>query len=470
MRGIDIYHDNGWPFNSITKSGYSASDFVIIKATQGTSYKYTDYFNKVMPSVLNDGKLAGAYHYAAGNDPVQEADFFISIVRPYISKIILALDWEKTQNKAWGDTTWAKKFVDRVKEQTGITCFLYANMDGISQCQNLKDTCPLWFAGYPTNKNSWSIPAWPKNYSTKPWTHYTIWQFTSGNEKLDRNVSNMTTAKWNNFGNIKIEDNHVTAQDIINIMYSWKGLSKKNKSHKVIIDIYNSYLPHPRGYKVAYTDNYCATTISAAFTEAHAVALIGGIECSVERMIEDCFKPAGIWNEDGRITPKPGYIICYNWDDKTQPNDGWADHIGIVVKVENNMITVIEGNNGGVVAERKIKVGSGCIRGYACPHYYVASANKEDTTKDTTKLTKAQLLQLVADTMNGKYGSGDERRKNLGTHYAQVQEMINHIARTNATTLAKEVINGDYGNDEIRKAVLGEKYAAVQKAVNKLTK
>lgn len=474
MRGIDIYHGNGWPFNSVTQDGYDSSDFVIIKATQGTEYKYTDYFTKAVTKALNDGKLVGAYHYAAGRDAVKEADYFIETVSPYIGKIILALDWEENQNKSWGSTTWAKKFVNRVKEKTGINCFLYANMGGISQCVDLKDICPLWFAGYPTDKNSWSIPSWPKYYKTAPWTHYTIWQFTSSKEKLDRNVSNMTKSDWYKFGNIEF-DNHVTAQDIINIMYSWRGLSKKDRSHKVIIDLYNSYSPLPRGYKVTYTDNYCATTISAAFIKANAVDLIGGVECSVERLIDDCFKKIGIWEEDGTITPKSGYIICYNWDDKTQPNDGWADHIGIVVKVENGVITVIEGNYDGEVKERKIKVGDGRIRGYAIPHYYVkdTTSTGENTTsagEDATNLSKAQLLKLVADTMNGKYGKGDERRQKLGKNYALVQEMINHVARTDATTLAKEVINGDYGNGDIRKSILGEKYTAVQKAVNKLSK
>jgi len=95
----------------------------------------------------------------------------------------------------------------------------------------------------------------------------------------------------------------------------WLGLSKANGSHRVIIDTYNSYLPHPRSYAVTYTDDYCATTISAIFVKLNAVNLIGNIECSVERMIEDCFKPIGIWIEDeSKNLPQKGDIICFNWD------------------------------------------------------------------------------------------------------------------------------------------------------------
>ena len=163
----------------------------------------------------------------------------------------------------------------------------------------------------------------------------------------------------------------VTAQQMIDVMKSWIGLSRAKGTHKPIIDLYNSHYPLARGYKVSCTDDYCDATVSAAFIKLGAVDLIGGTECGVEEHI-NLFKEKGIWNEDGRITPKAGDIICYNWDDGTQPNNGWADHIGIVEYVDskNRTLTVIEGNiNGGVVGERTIPIGWGYIRGYACPKY-----------------------------------------------------------------------------------------------------
>ena len=161
-----------------------------------------------------------------------------------------------------------------------------------------------------------------------------------------------------------------TAEDILNIFRGWLGLSRANGSHKIIIDTYNSYLPHPRGYAVSYTDDYCATTVSAVFIKANAVDLIGGIECSVERIIEDCFKPINIWIEDEKIVPIAGDIICFNWGNSSVHNTGWADHIGIVEYVEGNIIHTIEGNtSGGVVARKKYAVGYSEIRGYARPHY-----------------------------------------------------------------------------------------------------
>lgn len=463
MRGIDVYWQDGCPLNEEPAKAYKNSDFVIIKATQGIKYSHTDYFYKMAEQVFADNKLVGAYHYAEGNDPIKEADYFISVVEKYIGKIILVLDWEKEKNKEWGSTTWAKQFIDRVYEKTNIKCFLYTYMDGIAQCKNLANTVPLWFAGYPKDENTWTIPKWPSYYSTKPWRNYEIWQFTSGKNKVDRNLTNMLRADWLEYAKGDYMNN-TTAQDIINIMEGWKGLSRKDKSHKVIIDLYNEHEPLAQGYKVSYTDNYCAVTVSAAFIKANAVDLIGGTECSVQRFI-DIFKKKGIWNEDGKVTPKEGWIITYNWDDKTQPNDGWADHIGVVVSVKDGVITVIEGNYGGEVKERKIKVGDGQIRGYAIPKYAVLDDVANDVAVDTSK---RQLLQLVVDTLRGKYGTGSTRKSKLGSDYVRVQNFINHVAKANIVQLAKETLNGEYGNGETRKIILGNKYVAVQKKVNDL--
>ena len=37
---------------------------------------------------------------------------------------------------------------------------------------------------------------------------------------------------------------------------AWEGAVRGDAVHKQIVDAYNSYLPHPSGYKLAYTDDY----------------------------------------------------------------------------------------------------------------------------------------------------------------------------------------------------------------------
>ena len=157
------------------------------------------------------------------------------------------------------------------------------------------------------------------------------------------------------------EGETVKASTIINIVKGWEGYSEANGKHKSIIDIYNNYCAsigkYPRGYKVPYSAAWCDVTVSAAFIKAGAVDLIGGIECGVEEHVQ-IFKKKGIWIEDGTSTPKPGYIIVFNWDKATQPNDGYSDHIGLVTSLENGVITAIEGNNNDAVAYRKISEAS----------------------------------------------------------------------------------------------------------------
>ena len=219
------------------------------------------------------------------------------------------------------------------------------------------------------------------------------------------------------------EDNMISAKDIIDIARSWIGRNEYDGSHKYIIDLYNAHTPLARGYKVKYTDQWCDTYVSAMFIKAGATDIIGGTECGVEEHVK-LFKKAGIWVEDGNITPKAGDIIVFNWDDSTQPNDGYSDHIGIVESVNGNTITTIEGNYHDSVARRIIPVGYGYIRGYARPKYGLVDeivieepdiiapsepdngsyAFNVDTVQNGTKSASARLLQILLKGL-GYYGS-----------------------------------------------------------------
>lgn len=255
---------------------------------------------------------------------------------------------------------------------------------------------------------------------------------------------------------------NVTADDAINVMRSWVGLSRANGTHKVIIDTYNSHTPLAVGYKVTYYDDYCDTTISAVFIKLDAVDMIGGTECGVERHVQ-LFKKAGIWEEDGSVTPKPGWIIVYNWDDRTQPNDGYADHIGLVESVSKNTITLIEGNmDGGVVGRRTIQIGYGYIRGFAKPKY-AESAGTQPTAPVSVTNDLAEVAQEVID---GKWSNGDTRRTLLtvaGYDYnavqAKVNELLNGTSSTTNTSSPKPVNTNTKGSDGVTRTVIDVSYA-----------
>ena len=75
-------------------------------------------------------------------------------------------------------------------------------------------------------------------------------------------------------------------------------------------------------------------------------------------------------------------------------------------------------------------------------------------------------LDLVIDTINGKYGDGENRKNNLGNRYDEVQNFINHIYSSSIDTLVTETKNGKYGDGNTRKTVLGSRYDEVQKKIN----
>ena len=164
-----------------------------------------------------------------------------------------------------------------------------------------------------------------------------------------------------------------TVNELLNQARAWIGKKESNGSHKQIIDIYNGHKPLARGYKVKYTDSWCATFISALAIKCNCTDIIP-TEASCGKMIE-LFKNIGCWQEDGNVTPNPGDIIFYDWDKK----DGWPEHVGIVESVSSNQITAIEGNKSDAVARRTIAVGNTSIRGYGVPKY--SGSNSQSTPK-----------------------------------------------------------------------------------------
>ena len=145
------------------------------------------------------------------------------------------------------------------------------------------------------------------------------------------------------------------------------GVRGGTAAHQQLVNDYNSVKPLPVGYAVKATDDWCDIFVTTVFQREGLSGLIGR-ECGVERHIQ-IFKRLGIWNEDGTTTPKAGDIITFNWDQNSQQNNGFADHIGIVESVSNGIIHTIEGNSNNQVRRNTYRIGHGNIRGFATPRY-----------------------------------------------------------------------------------------------------
>lgn len=233
------------------------------------------------------------------------------------------------------------------------------------------------------------------------------------------------------------------ANTILTIARGYLGCRESNGSHRQIIDLYNSHKPLSRGYKVKYTDSWCATFVSACAIKANYTDIIP-TECSCNQMIRK-FQSMGRWTEDDGHVPHLGDVIFYDWQDNGRgDNKGSSDHVGIVEKVENGKITVIEGNKNDSVSRRVLNVNGRYIRGFGCPAY-------DNTTHVTTPTvhtnTSNQLGTYVvtASALKVREGAGTNyRRKSKNELTADAQKHCNSngglLKGTRVTV--KEIKNG----------------------------
>lgn len=164
-------------------------------------------------------------------------------------------------------------------------------------------------------------------------------------------------------------------QQVCGTARAWLGRREADGSHREIIDVYNGILPLPRGYRMTYGDAWCAAFVSAVGAKAGLGALLYP-ECACEPMIA-LYRKAGRWEEQDCAIPRPGDVIFYDWEDAGVGDcRGASDHVGIVLELNGDVITVVEGNKSDAVGLRKLHVDSRFIRGYGKPDY-LSLAEKE---------------------------------------------------------------------------------------------
>jgi len=170
---------------------------------------------------------------------------------------------------------------------------------------------------------------------------------------------------------------------VVRAARAWYGRSEHDGTHREIIDVYNSQTNLPRGYRVKYTDEWCATFVSAVAIATDLTPIIP-TECGCDPMIEKYMThQVSRWREDENFTPQPGDVIFYDWDDAGGGDDrGSSDHVGIVERVENGDIYVIEGNISDRVGRRRIAVNGRYIRGYGLPAYHLYADGKPVSGKE----------------------------------------------------------------------------------------
>ena len=181
-------------------------------------------------------------------------------------------------------------------------------------------------------------------------------------------------------------------QMVASTINGWVGAVKGDKTHKEILDIYNSQKNLPYGYKMSVSDAWCAATVSAAWLKVGIADYIA-TDCNCGGFRDKAIK-LGIWVEDDAYQPKIGDAIIYNWSDSgVGDNKGSADHIGLVTAIYGKSFTVTEGNmGGGVVGKRTMQVNGRYIRGFIAPDYAAIAK----------KVTGKVVLNNFGNTSTGK--------------------------------------------------------------------
>lgn len=207
-----------------------------------------------------------------------------------------------------------------------------------------------------------------------------------------------------------------TAKKIVETAQNQIGKNENNGSHRFFIDIYNSFKPLPRNYKVQYDDDWCAVFDSALAILTGSADIIP-IECGVGEKIQLAQK-MGIWVENDNYVPKMGDIVTYDWKDgedyKETDNKGWPRHEGTVVEVneEEGYFLVVEGNVNNEVSVRGINIGGRYIRGFICPKYEKEPVfAPSDNNTEKSDIVAGKEIRLIntkcynSETASAHYGT-----------------------------------------------------------------
>ncbi|KAI0198657.1 glycoside hydrolase family 25 protein [Astrocystis sublimbata] len=174
VQGFDISHyQSSVNFGAAYSSG---ARFVIIKATEGTTYQ-DPKFSSHYAGATNAGLIRGGYHFAHldASSGAAQANYFLAHGGGWSGDGITLpgmLDLEGScVLSASGAVSWIKDFSDTYHAKTGVYPLIYTNPSWWSSCTgNSKafvNTNPLVLARYASSAG------------TPPggWPYYTIWQF-----------------------------------------------------------------------------------------------------------------------------------------------------------------------------------------------------------------------------------------------------------------------------------------------------
>ena len=181
LKGIDISHHNKYAIPDFAKQ-----DFVIMKATEGITYK--DPMMDEYIAMLKADQLYGFYHFARPerNRAKAEAANFCNTIAAYGEEAMLVLDWEA--QAVTQPIEWALEWCKEVEKIYGKKPLIYCSSWYTKRIKLLlENNIGLWVAHY-TKKDK------PTIYTYPTWA---MWQYTS--EPYDRDIFNGTAMQFRKY-------------------------------------------------------------------------------------------------------------------------------------------------------------------------------------------------------------------------------------------------------------------------------
>ena len=148
----------------------------------------------------------------------------------------------------------------------------------------------------------------------------------------------------------------IARQTLVQKAMSFKG------ERNAVVDIYNTFLPRPRGYKVKYDDMLCATYASTPYIQLGWTDIVPP-ECGAMQLYRN-MEALGRAVLDKTRVPDAGDLIFFgNGSTVSRIN-----HVGIVTEVKDNK-QIYYYDLQSVVGRHTCPVGYSYVMGYGMPDY-----------------------------------------------------------------------------------------------------
>jgi len=180
-------------WSAVKGAGY---EIAVIKISGGDDgFYYDSKANQNYNGAKANGFSVGGYHFAGGQDPNAEAEYFVRGMQPFEENDVFVLDWEIQHPDPVG---WCSAFVNKVHELAGVWPMIYMNGSTLNSqdWSPVTNNCGVWVAWYGQDPNADLPVKYP----------YIMHQYTSGGSvpgiagNVDLDAWYYDIATWNKYG------------------------------------------------------------------------------------------------------------------------------------------------------------------------------------------------------------------------------------------------------------------------------